>query len=73
MRADMITDSNVKVEELINQKICPPWWLPSSSLLKRCIPSFTETDDDDNISNATVIIKAGETPTNDEVTGGILK
>ena len=69
----MVKDASVTVEDLIKQKICPSWWLPSTSLLKRCIPSFTETLDHETVKNTTVIIAAGETPTNNEVTGGILR
>ena len=73
MRFDMIKDSKTTVEDLVERKICPAWWVPSNSMLKRCIPSFTQTSDKEEVDNSTVIIEAGETPRNDKVTGGVLR
>jgi len=42
--------------DLINQKICPPWVLPSTDVIGRCLPTLVETGDSGNKGdpNATV-------------------
>ncbi|TRY64316.1 hypothetical protein TCAL_04623 [Tigriopus californicus] len=73
MAESQITDDSITVKELILQKICPPWWVPSKTLLGRCIPSFQTTEDNQPMTNETVIIDSNETPENEIVDGGVLK
>lgn len=73
MTESQITDDSITVKNLIRQKICPPWWVPSKTLLGRCIPSFQTTEDNQPMTNETVIIDSNETPENEVVSGGVLK
>lgn len=73
MTSEMITDSSVTGMSLIEAKICPSWWVPSRPVLKRCIPHFTKTSNDEDVQNDTVIVSGSDTMDGQEVTGGVLK
>eukprot|EP00095_Tigriopus_kingsejongensis_P005861 maker-scaffold38_size502422-snap-gene-1.13 protein:Tk05861 transcript:maker-scaffold38_size502422-snap-gene-1.13-mRNA-1 annotation:"hypothetical protein DAPPUDRAFT_305570" len=73
MTEAQITDDTITVKDLIRDKICPPWWVPSKTLLGRCVPNFETTDDNQVVTNDTVIIDKDETPENEVVNGGVLK
>ncbi len=73
MTESMITDSSVSPSSLIQSGTCPPWWVPSTPLLKRCIPFFAKDSNDDDLKDETVIVERAATPTNEEVTAKSLK
>jgi choline transporter-like protein 2/4/5 len=58
------------VSELIDKKICPPWFLESSSLFGRCFPD-TSTNHTTH-SQDKVIVPASQSPTNQTVNSNML-
>jgi hypothetical protein len=52
-----VEDDEVDMKVLIEKQICPPWLVPTSSYLKRCLPSFdVAPDESETITNETVIV-----------------
>ena len=61
--------NSLTVKELIDKDVCPPWYLPSSSFLGRCFPSFnTNTSADTRSSSSNVVVPGNETINNRAVT-----
>ena len=70
-----ITDPTKKVFDLIESGICPPWWVPSKSVLGRCLPTLIATENGDPIKNETVIVTQEQTNAHDDqdVTGFVME
>ena len=50
---DDLFDS-LSVSQLLERNYCPPWWVQSSEVLGRCLPSLVKPNVTDNSSNNTV-------------------
>jgi len=46
MTEDILT--RLSVGQLVERKYCPPWWVHSSNILGRCLPSLTSTTPGNN-------------------------
>jgi len=64
------------VKQLIDNHICPPWYLSSTSVFGRCFPTISNSSRPQDRSaeghENKVIIAAADTPTNETIDEGVL-
>ena len=58
----------LRVQELIDKEVCPPWYLPSTALLGRCFPSFDTSAETRSSPSDDVVIPANDTIEGRDVT-----
>ena len=45
----MANSTNLSVQQLVDQSICPAWYLPSQELLGRCLPNLNRGEEEDSM------------------------